>query len=97
MSPNAQNSKGETAKLDSTPLQDYFKREIKDPWIKGEIQKYSSKGNDILADRWINGLNGDKLRPVAKALGKVISATTYSGESSPTFFAAWKESIYSML
>ena len=59
------------------------------------MQKFQAKGNDVLADRWINGLHGDKLRPVAKALRRVIAATTYSGESSSTFFTAWKESIYS--
>ena len=31
ISPKAPNNKGETAKSDSTPLQDFFKREIKDP------------------------------------------------------------------
>ena len=40
------------------------------------------------ASQWIKGLCGAKLKPMAKAMGKVVAATEYAGEPHPTTFAA---------
>ena len=44
--------------------------------------------NDDPASQWIKGLCGAKLKPMAKAMGKVVAATEYAGEPHPTTFAA---------
>ena len=49
------------------------------------------------ADSWIHGLDGDKLKPMAKAMGRVVAATNYEGESNPIMFAAWCDSIQSLM
>ena len=45
------------------------------------------------AEEWIRGLRPDKIKPMAKAMGKVIAATTYTGDPHPSVFAAWYDSV----
>ena len=48
---------------------------------------------DDPASQWIKGLCGAKLKPMAKAMGKVVAATEYAGEPYPTTFAVWCDSV----
>ena len=52
---------------------------------------------DDPASQWIKGLCGAKLKPMAKAMGKVVAATEYAGEPHPTTFAAWCDSVRSLM
>ena len=45
------------------------------------------------AEEWIRGLRPDKIKPMAKAMGKVIAATSYAGDPHPSVFAAWCDSV----
>ena len=40
------------------------------------------------AEEWIRGLRPDKIKPMAKAMGKVIAATTYAGDPYLFVFSA---------
>ena len=53
--------------------------------------------HDDPASQWIKGLCGAKLKPMAKAMGKVVAATEYAGEPHPTTFAAWCDSVRSLM
>ena len=45
------------------------------------------------AEDWVRRLSTNKLKPMAKAMGRVISATSYGGDPQPMVFAAWCDSV----
>ena len=51
----------------------------------------------IKAEEWIRELKGDRLKPMAKAMGRVVAASNYGGEPHPIAFAAWYDSIQSLM
>ena len=51
----------------------------------------------LKAEAWVRELKGDKLKPMAKAMGRVVAASNYGGEPHPTVFAAWYNSIRSLM
>ena len=77
--------------------QTFLGTELEDDRVEEAI-RYRHEGDvNDKAEQWIRGLRGDKLKPMAKAMGRVVAASTYNGEPNPTAFTAWKESIYSIL
>ena len=51
----------------------------------------------IKAEEWVRELKGDRLKPMAKAMGRVVAASNYGGEPHPIAFAAWCDSIRSLM
>ena len=51
----------------------------------------------IKAEEWVRELKGDRLKPMAKAMGRVVAASNYGGEPYPIAFAAWCDSIWSLM
>ena len=49
------------------------------------------------AEKWVRDLRADKIKPMAKAMGRVVAASTYAGEPHPIAFAAWCDSIRSLM
>ena len=42
----------------------------------------------IKAEEWVRELKGDRLKPMAKAMGRVVAASNYGGELYLIAFAA---------
>ena len=62
-----------------------------------EEEKQDIAKTATIADSWIHGLDGNKLKPMAKAIGRVVAATNYEGEANLILFAAWCDSIRSLM
>ena len=62
-----------------------------------EEEKQDIAKTATTTDFWIHRLDGDKLKSMAKAMGRVVAATNYEGEPNPIMFAAWCNSIRSLI
>ena len=49
------------------------------------------------AEKWVRDLRADKIKPMAKAMGKVVAASSYAGEPQPITFAAWCDSLRALM
>ena len=85
------------AKTYASASQTFLGNELAGDRVEEAIRNKREDDINAKAEQWIQRLRGDRLKPMTKAIRRVVAATTYNGEPSPIAFTAWKESIYSFL
>ena len=77
------------------PAEFFVTKELEE--LRAQAGTNTQQTDDELADQWVRDLNGAILKPMAKSLGRVVAATNYGGEPHPTVFAAWCDSVKSIM
>ena len=70
----------EKARTHTSTSQTFLGNELEEDRVEEAVRYRREDDINTKAEQWIRGLRGDKLKPMAKAMGRVVAASIYHGE-----------------